>query len=167
MRFILLLLILLPFTAQAQGLEADSKQPIDIAADSLQVLQKDEVAVFTGNVEAVQGKTTLNADKMTVHYKSKKEKKSGNGVSKIIVEGNVVLKTPTETAEGNKGIYEVDAAKVILEGSVVLRKQDNVLKGNRLVYSMNSGKSELFSAASAAGKKGADGRVRGTFIPGQ
>jgi lipopolysaccharide export system protein LptA len=156
----------------------DSKQPVEITADNLKVLQKDQVAVFEGKVEAVQGTTHLNADKMTVYYhgnddKEKKaelaKKAAEPAVSKILVEGHVFMANPRETASGHEGTYDVDAATVTLTGDVVLTRQQNVLRGNKLVYNMDNGKSELFGGTPGENnptQPGKGGRVKGLFVPG-
>ena len=58
--------------AAAQGLSTtyDPSLPIEITADSLEVLQRDQVAVFSGNVDAVQGAFVLSADRVRVHYRN-------------------------------------------------------------------------------------------------
>jgi len=50
------------------GLSESSDEPIDIESDLLVVHDKDKYAVFTGNVKAVQGTTTLRAKELLVHY---------------------------------------------------------------------------------------------------
>ena len=52
----------------AQSLEHDTSLPIEITADSLEVLRNQQIATFTGNVDAVQGDMVLSADLLRVHY---------------------------------------------------------------------------------------------------
>ncbi len=157
--------------------QKDSNAPIEITADNLIVKQTQEQAIFSGNVQAIQGQMHLQADTMTVHYKSKKENTNeGNTVSKIDVEGRVFLSTPKETARGEKGIYNVDKKNVTLEDSVVLTQGQNIVKGDRLYYDLVTGKSELFSKGmrlnqeaegEGKGKNPAESeRVKGLFVPG-
>lgn len=156
-----------------------SSGPIEITSDSLEVLQKNNKAVFSGHVVAVQGDVRLKAEKMTVLYtskeqtsdkSSKKEKSAVSGMSeknsieKIIVEKNVLLTTPEETASGANGIYDVVNQKIFLNDNVVLTRDKNVLKGNKLVYDFTTGKSELNSANyTGTGKK--KQRVKALFVP--
>lgn len=145
----------------------DADKPVEITADNLKIVQADKIAVFEGNVEAIQGNINLKSDRMTVYYRgggdSNAAKKSEtNAVSKILVEGNVFLKTVGETAQSEKGVYDVEKSLVTLEKNVVLTKQKNVLKGNKLVYEMRSGKSQLFGGGAAGGQ---GGRVKGLFVP--
>lgn len=153
--------------------KADSSKPIEISADSLEVKRKENVAVFSGKVEAIQGNVNLRSDDMVVYYRQKDEeittaKSDGEGgdagaVSKIEVRGNVFLSTPEETAEGDEGVYDVDGKKVTLKHNVVVTKGENVVKGDNLVYNMATGESQVWTNK---GKKG-KGRVSGVFVPKQ
>ena len=43
-------------------------QPIQIESDRLEVREKENIAIFSGNVTVVQGPTLLKAGKLTVYY---------------------------------------------------------------------------------------------------
>lgn len=165
MLFMMVLAISTPVFAQTIDTR-DSKSPVDISADSLEVLQKENKAVFSGNVIARQDNITLRADKMVV-YKATDGAPDGNAISKIEVIGNVLLATSQEGAKADSGTYFVPNKLIMLDGNVVLTRDKNVLKGSRLEYSMATGKSLLTGGANAAtldgGKSG--GRVRGLFVP--
>lgn len=160
----ILLALTMTFPAFAQsGGKHDSSKPIEINADSLEVLQKDQQAIFRGNVVAVQGQINLRSEKMTVFYREKGGA-GANGIAKIIVEGKVFMATPQETAQGEKGIYDVDRKEITLLNNVVLTRDKNVLKGSRLDYNLGSGRSIVTGGVSAQGAK-TGGRVRGLFVP--
>lgn len=159
-------LLILPLVAKSADSELDktfagnSSEPIKITADSLEVIQRDKVALFKGNVEAVQGKMNLKSDQMTVFY-DKSKNAENNAISKIEVKGNVLLYSPTEAAKSLEGLYDVENKLVKLNGNVILTRDKNVLKGDSLVYNMVTGKSQLFGGA----KEGKKGRVQGLFVP--
>ena len=48
--------------AHAQSLRHDTNLPIEITADSLEVMQDQRIATFRGNVDAVQGDMVLSAE---------------------------------------------------------------------------------------------------------
>lgn len=159
-------------SAFASSLKGDSKQPIDITADSLEVLQDKQVAIFTGNVLAVQGKMRLSASTMKVFYKNGEETKSGEqGISKIEVNGKVYLSTPEETARGAKGVYDVDKERLTLTEDVVLTRGENIVKGAALEYDLATGRSRIIGAGVTAESlksgegSGQGGRVKGRFVP--
>lgn len=156
-----------PTFAQESLLKAgSSKGPIEITADNLEVRQAEHIAVFSGNVIAVQGQLKLKAERMTVHYREGANTEAGQeSISKIEVDGNVFLSNPSETAQGDKGIYDVDANEIRLQNNVVLTRQDNILKGETLVYNLGTGKSTMTNAG-ATTENGKPARVRALFTPG-
>ena len=136
--------------------------PVEISADQLEVRQPDQLAIFTGNVVAIQGDLNLKSDRMTVHYRGSGEQKSDKeSVSRIDVDGNVFIANPSETASGDKGIYDVDNNEIRLLGNVTLTRAENILKGSSLIYNLDTGKSVL---SKADGSK-SSGRVRALFVP--
>ena len=137
-------------------IKADTDQPIEINADSLEVQQDNSLAIFTGNVDAVQGRIRLRADRLTVWYRS-----GGDGsadvegtISRIEATGQVFVSSPEETAQGDNGVYDVQRKQIVLTGKVVLTRGENVVRGQKLVMNMETGLSEM---------KG--GRVQGVFVP--
>lgn len=176
MKRALTLIALLPaltaFPAFAQDVKLDTKQPIEITADSLEVSQNEQLAVFSGNVVAVQGKMRLTSDRMDVHYRSGEQVKGeAQAVSRIKVTGNVFMSTPMETARSLNGLYDVDANMLTLNGDVVLTRGENIVKGDALQYDLASGKSKIVGAGVTTGNSvegaegGKPGRVRGLFVP--
>jgi lipopolysaccharide export system protein LptA len=151
--------------AQQQSLaNHDTSQPIEITADSLEVRREEGLAVFTGNVDAVQGSMRLRADKLTVHYRP--EGKTGGAmaqgaISQMDAEGSVFLSSPAETAQGERGVYNVDDRMVTMTGAVVLTRGENVVRGDRVVLNLVTGVSRVESAGTTS--KGQ--RVKGLFVP--
>jgi lipopolysaccharide export system protein LptA len=137
------------------------------------VQQEQQLATFTGNVEAVQGEMTLRADVLRVFYTQRREDGSAgsagaapaiggqNAIRRIEAEGHVFLSSPRETAQGDAGTYDVAAAKVTLEGNVVLTQNENVVKGASLDMDLTTGVSTVRSAPGAPRGE----RVRARFVP--
>ncbi len=142
------------------GTGYDTSLPIEITADSLEVQQEAQIAVFRGNVDAVQGDLNLRADQLNVHYRTNSE--NHNTISLIEANGNVFLSTPTELAQGDKSDYNVDADTIELTGSVVLIRGENVIRGDRLEIDLATGRSRVLSGGLEAG---GDGRVKALFVP--
>lgn len=148
---------------------SNSKAPIEINADTLEVQQEKNIAIFTGHVVAIQDTMRLKSEKMTVYYtnpEGEKKDSQQDAIRKIEVEGNVFMSTPDETARGLTGVYDVENNKITLNGKVVLTKGKNTLKGDKLVYDMATGKS-VVSAAGGTVEKGGKSkeRVRALFVP--
>jgi lipopolysaccharide export system protein LptA len=156
------------------GMGANSKDPIKIDADKLDVLDKDSKAIFSGNVVAVQGDTTVRCSAMTVFYTPRSsgpgakpaasaqpaaanEKGDGN-IRRIECKGPVTVVSKTQTATGNDAVFDRVANKVIMTGNVALSDGPNITRGEKLVYDTETG------VANVETKPG--GRVQGFFVPG-
>lgn len=165
-KLLAVLMCLLPAVVVAQTL--DSKQPIEISADTLEVLQNQQQAIFSGNVIAKQGSINMKSARMLVYYKNGGAGGDGagavKGISKIEADGGVFFASPRETAQGAKAIYNVDTQTIQMMGDVVLTRDKNVLKGTQMVYNLATGKSVL-SSSGVGGAGG--GRVKGLFVPNQ
>ena len=153
-------------TAQGQGnalSKIDTNQPIEITADSLEVKQDENIAIFRGNVDAKQGEMHLHADQLTVHYRGGEGSEAGvNSISRIDAVGSVFITSSRETAQGNVGVYDVENNLVTLTENVVLTRGENVIRGNRLVLNLTTGQSRVDGGI---GTTGTGGRVRSLFVP--
>ena len=140
----------------AAGGTNDASQAIEITADTLEVRQSENVAVFEGSVNAVQGELVLNADTLTVYYREVQGGQGNLGVSRIDAEGNVVVSSPDETAQGQSGVYDVENGRIDLAGGVVLNRGNNIVRGEMLTMDLESGVSRV---------AGGSTRVQGLFVP--
>lgn len=164
-------LALLPGLAAAQdsnGLAGhDSRQPIEITSDTLTVEQPKQIATFAGNVDAIQGDMKLRADRLVVHYARREGAAASSGtdptsnsIQKIEAFGRVFITSPTETAQGDHGTYDVVGRTIQLIDDVVLTRGGNVIRGTRLDMDLNSGVSKVSGGT-------ANQRVRALFTPQQ
>ncbi|MDJ1158782.1 LptA/OstA family protein [Chelatococcus sp. SYSU_G07232] len=151
------------------GLGSNSKDPIKIDADRLDVFDKEQKAVFAGNVVAVQGETTMRCSTLTVYYEQSATKgaagaapaaqgQDNSNIKKLDCKGPVTVVSKDQTATGSDAVYDRVADKVILSGKVTLSQGQNVQQCERVVYSLDS------SVATCEAKPG--GRVQGVFVPG-
>jgi lipopolysaccharide export system protein LptA len=162
--------VLLVADAQAQSLQQhDTSLPIEITADSLEVVQDRKIATFAGNVDAVQGDLVLSADQLRVHYGDDANAAPGppgmGSIRRIEADGNVFLSSPRETAQGDAGVYDVASNRLTLEGAVVLTQEENVIRGQRLEIDLVSGRSQVFAAVPSTEGGTAPQRVRALFTP--
>ena len=156
---------------------SSSKEPIKIDADRLDVFDRENKAIFAGNVVAVQGDATIRCSALTVFYKRGKnadeknadgdEKNGGktaaemaeNGIRKVDCAGPVTVVQKDQVATGDNATFDQVARRIVLTGNVVLSQCQNVTRGSRLVYDMNSGRANM--------DPGAGGRVSALFVPGE
>ena len=139
------------------GTAGNASQAIEITADTLEVRQSENVAVFEGSVHAIQGELVLNADMLTVYYREVAGSQGNLGVSRIDAEGNVIISSPDETAQGQRGTYDVENGRIDLAGGVILSQGNNIVEGEVLTMDLETGVSRVSS--------GSGGRVQGLFVP--
>lgn len=150
------LLALAPATGQNSALKGhNTNAPVDVAADRVEVQDRADRAVFSGNVVVRQAELTLTAARITVAYSN-----SGNvQVRRIDASGGVNVTSPSERARGDFGIYDVDRKIITLIGGVSLVREGNRVNGGRLVIDLDSGRAVM----DAPGGSASGGRVTGTF----
>jgi len=68
---ILTLLLLVPL--QCLALDSDRDQPIEVEADSLEVREQENVSIYEGNVQLVQGSLKINSDRLVIHFNDANE----------------------------------------------------------------------------------------------
>jgi lipopolysaccharide export system protein LptA len=137
-----------------QGFGTNKDQPVQIEAASLEVRDKDKMAVFIGNVVVTQGDTVMKCKELRVYYDQDDAKdgaKSGGtmkaakpgpggkqGIRRLEARGGVIVTTKDQTATGATGIFEMKTNTVTLSGGVVIAQGNNVLKGERLVVDLST-----------------------------
>lgn len=137
----------------------DSRQPVDVDADRIEVLEAENFAVFSGNVRVRQGPLTLEAQRIKVAF----DRPAGGGdpvLRRLDAEGAVRLISPSERASARFGIYDVESRILTLIGGVELLQGQTRLDGNRLTINLESGRSTLDGRAAPGGPSG---RVTGRF----
>ncbi len=161
---ILFALLATPVAAQTSALKGlDTGAPIDVDAARIEIQDADNQAVFSGDVVIKQGRMTLKADSVKVLY----SRSTGTPeMQRLDARGNVRLISPSESATGNIGIYDVTAKIVTLIGNVTLDRGGSNLKGQRLVLNLVSGQTSFDgrSGGTSAAPGATPGRVTGRFI---
>ena len=138
----------------------NSAAPIDFGADHIELQDKANRAILSGNVSVRQAEMTLNAARMTVAYTGQVVDGSPQ-VSRLDAAGGVVVTSPSETARGALGIYDLDRKLITLVGNVVLEREGSQISGQRLVIDLDSGRAVIDGGPAGVGQSG--GRVTGHF----
>ena len=135
----------------------NSDAPIDVAADRIEVQDRADRAIFAGNVRVRQATLALDTERLTVSYSS------GGGIQirRLDAAGGVVVRSPSETARVNFGIYDLDKRLITLVGAVQLNRGGSQIMGSRLVIDLDSGRAVIDGGAPGVGQSG--GRVTGHF----
>lgn len=162
---LLLLPALVLLAAPAIGQEAvsslkghNSRAPVDVAADRIELQDRSDRAVLIGNVEIRQGDLTLSAPRVTVAY----TRAGGTEIQRLDASGGVTVKSPSETARSQFAIYDFNRQQITMIGNVAVDRNGSKVSGGRLVLDLNSGRASMDGAA-PAGTRGGNGRVTGRF----
>ena len=157
-----------------QGMMNDQKkdQPVQIEAATLEVRDKDKKATFSGNVQVVQGDTTMKCQRLVVFYgqevgiggekqasaapvttsKSTPGMPQGaQNIRRIEAQGGVTVLTKDQNARGDLGIYDLQNKTITLSGHVTVSQGQNVISGERVVVDTVTGNAKVESGSSNPG----------------
>lgn len=156
--------LIAPAAGIAQSLAShNSNAPVDYTANRIELQDKQNRVLLSGNVDITQGGLRLSAANMTVAYRNV----GGIEIDRIDATGGVIVTKGTERASGNVGIYDFDRRIITLVGNVALRQAGNTLNGGRLVIDLRTGRSSVDGQAASgpagATSTGSNGRVNGRF----
>jgi lipopolysaccharide export system protein LptA len=139
----------------------NSNAPLDLSADRLEVQDRSDRAIFAGNVHVKQEELTLDTERLTVAYSGGQANGTGVQIRRLDAAGGVVVRSPSETAKGDFGIYDLDHKLITLIGNVQLNRQQNQVNGSRLVIDLDSGRAVVDGGPPGVNQSG--GRVTGHF----
>jgi len=138
----------------------NSDQPVNYAADRIELQDKQKRVVLTGSVDITQGDLRLTAARTTVAYSND----GGLKIQRIDATGGVVVTRGNERASGSAGVYDFNRRVIVLSGGVALRRGTDTLNGGRLTMDLKSGLSTVDGGGGRVpGSTTNGGRVTGTF----
>ena len=150
---------------QAQGIAGfNSNAPVNYAADRIELQDRQNRVVLSGNVDIRQGDLHLQAGRTTVAYSDA----GGLQIQRIDATGGVRVNRGSESARGDVAIYDFNRRIITMVGNVGLRRGSDTLNGGRLVIDLNSGVSSVDgraggSSSAVGASSGPGGRVSGSF----
>ena len=139
----------------------NSNAPVDVTADRIEVQDRADRAIFAGNVHVAQAELTLETPRLTVAYSGGQGGGTNVQIRRLDAAGGVVVKSPSETAKGDFGIYDLDRKLITLIGNVQLNRQNDQVNGARLVIDLDSGRAVVDGGPPGVNQSG--GRVTGHF----
>ncbi len=173
--FGIILAATLASVAAAQGVQQqsvsslkghNSNAPVDVTAERIEVQDRADRAIFAGNVHVSQAEMTLDTPRLTVAYSGNQGGSDKVQIHRLDAAGGVVVKSPTETARGDFGVYDLDRKLITLIGNVQLEREQSRVNGARLVIDLDSGRAVVDGGPPGVNQIG--GRVTGHFtVPQQ
>jgi len=165
--FLTLLLLALGSNAVVAQTRHDSAAPIDFGADHIELQDRANRAILSGNVAVRQADMKLTAARMTVSYTGQIIDGSPQ-VSRLDASGKVTVVRPDQSARGDYAIYDLNRRIVTMLGGVTLLQGGNNINGGRLTINLDTGRAVIDGASVGKGPSGSDvgggpGRVTGRF----
>ena len=126
-----LLLSMLATPAFSQTLDLNQGGPIEItASDGIEWRQQEQLVIARGNARAVRDGVTVEADRLIARYRPRggataapatpattgNSPVAGGEIWRLEAEGSVRITSPTERAEGDRAVYDIDQAVMVLTG---------------------------------------------------
>src|SRR5262249_18354581 len=121
------------------------------AENGIEWQQNNKVYIARGNAKAIRGDDTVTADALYAYYRDAQQQPQANAaapqlrgnppgqqqspfdngstqVYRIEAQGNVVFTTPTQTAYGDRAVYDIDQATLVVTGKnlKIVTQQDIV-----------------------------------------
>src|ERR1700691_670623 len=169
------------------GMAENKDQPVQIEAATLEVRDKNKAATFSGNVQVVQGDTTMKCQSLVVFYgqevglgadgtpvattaKSTPGMPQGaQNIRRIEARGGVTVISKDQTASGDLGVYDLKTKTITLLHNVTVAQGKNVLHGERVVVDTVSGNAHFDSntdtpSGTATANAKPSGRVRAVIL---
>jgi LPS export ABC transporter protein LptC/lipopolysaccharide transport protein LptA len=131
--------------------KADPNAPMDIEANTLDILDASKQAVFRTNVKAQQGDLVIRTVELTAHYTGSSAFGMGGaaddgkgGVASQLTrvdarEKVLITSKDGQTATGDWATFDVKANTVLLVGHVVVSRGKDVAEGPRLKIDLTTG----------------------------
>lgn len=165
---------------------SNSKEPVNIEAQKLDYFDREQKLVYTGNVVAVQGASTLRCSVLVIYMEKRAQDEAGKKqdarpagdagktaaepgadsgatgtgrVRRMEATGPVTITSKDQVGTGDRGVYDKSENKVYLYDNVTLSEGTNVTKGDKLIYDLTTTQAVVYSGQSTGG------RVRSVFTP--
>jgi LPS export ABC transporter protein LptC len=144
--------------------KADPNAPMDVEADTLDVLEATRSAVFRGNVKAQQGEFVVRTVEMVAHYSGQiglaaadtPEEGAGSAPAQITrVEARqkvLITSRDGQTATGDWATFDMKANTVLMGDHVVVSRGKDVAEGPRLKIDLTTGMYRFELESEAASK---------------
>jgi lipopolysaccharide export system protein LptA len=157
------LLMGVAFAGPAAAQLSESGGPVSYSADALEYYDAEHRLVLSGDVDVIQGDARLRGDRVTLFFAgagagasapapspdaSQAPASFGSGdIQRMIAEGDVYFVRPTQSARGNRAVYDTASGQVVFTGNVVVASTDNVIRGETMTLEINTRRTIIRPAA--------------------
>ena len=143
----------------------NSNAPVNFGADRIELQDRQNRVVLSGNVDITQAGLRLQAARTQLNYTD-----AGSlQIQRITATGGVTVTRGNERAAGEVAVYDFNRRVITMAGNVRLNRGGDTLNGGRLVIDLKSGVSSVdgrangSSSVTGAVQNSGGGRVTGSF----
>ncbi len=138
-------------------------EPLVVRSETLEIDNKNQRVIFTGNVDARRSTFTIQCQKMHLYYlgdaSGKAEGPEDIRVDRVEARGNVkITRFDGGEAMADEAVYYQKDDKVILTGNPVVKQGEDFVEGSRITFYIGEKRSIVESLG--------DERVRAVIFPG-
>jgi lipopolysaccharide export system protein LptA len=151
----ILLLAAVPALAQTRH---NTSAPIDFSAGYIELQDRANRAILSGDVNVRQAEMTLTAARMTVNYTGQVVNGSPQ-VSRLDAAGGVTVTRPEQRARSQYAVYDLNRRVITMLGGVSLAQGGNTVNGGRLTINLDTGRAVIDGAGVGGEVKAPDGTV--------
>ncbi|WP_425394199.1 LptA/OstA family protein [Aestuariivita boseongensis] len=120
------------------ALQVDTKLPVEVTADALDVDQETGEAIFQGNVLISQGDMRLSAPRVLVVYDA-----DTRAIARMEATGGVTLVSGPDAAEANRADYTIDSGVIVMTGNVLLTQGPSALTSEKMTVNLTTGSAQM------------------------
>lgn len=156
-------LLFTPVMADEQPLYSDPKKDnerIRITANALETDNEKNLAIFIGDVRAIQGDTVITCQRLNIYY-GKKALSGGGGagsVDRVIATETVKIIMENRIAVSDKAEYSMKTGEIVLTGEPAkVTTGNNSVAGKKITINRNNNRMNV--------ERGASQRVEAVLYP--
>lgn len=118
--------------------EQNTDAPIEVTSESLAINEKENTALFTGDVVVNQDEMTLYAPWIKVFYLEDQ-----SGISHMQAREGVTLVQGDEAAEGDSADYDLVTDVIVLSGNVLVTQRLSAISSDKMTVNLEDGKAVM------------------------
>jgi len=155
-RLVSFLVLLLPL--QVFALSGDAQQPIHVEADSLEIRDKENISIYSGNVRLSQGSQEFRGERLVLNFNQQKELVLMTMTGTPATFRQIDDQQQEMSGQADQMEYRASESTLLLLGNAKFTHVGNTIESNTIRINT---KTESIQAGSTE----SDGRVRMLILP--
>ena len=140
----LFIILVISYFASTQSISSESikslfsNSALNIESSSLEIIDSEKKAIFTGQVRISHDSTLLATDNLTLLY-SFDDATGDIQVQKITCEGNVLIEYENQVLTSAYAVYDAESSQLVFSEEVLIsRDEGNAIKADKVSIDLNT-----------------------------